>query len=142
MGAGEQQVGALVGRPAVAVHPHATLREVAEMLGDEMIGAVVVHDVEQPARRGSRALGIVSERDVARAVADQLDPDATPAVDVMTADVAATTPEATVRDVARLMLDNEIRHVPLVVDGMVVAVISERDVLRALVDSGAPAATP
>jgi CBS domain-containing protein len=40
-----------------------------------------------------------------------------------------------VLDVAESMLANEIRHVPVTVDGVVVGVVSERDALRSFVDA-------
>jgi predicted transcriptional regulator len=52
----------------------------------------------------------------------------------MNLDVASAGPHDSIGRVARLMLDNEIRHVPIVADGAVVRVVSERDILRALLD--------
>jgi CBS domain-containing protein len=116
------------------VYPESTLRSVAQTLSENSIGAVVVRGTRPPGAPGSHAEGVVSERDIVQALADGLDPDTTRAEDVMTLDLASASPGESVLGVAAIMLDNEIRHVPLTEDGVVVGVVSERDVLRALVE--------
>ena len=108
------------------------MRTVAQILAEESIGAVVVRGTRPPGAPGSRAEGVVSERDIVQALADGHDPDRTRAQDVMTLDLASAAPEESVLEVAKRMLDNEIRHMPVMADGVVVGVISERDVLRVL----------
>lgn len=112
-------------RPAVQVHKEDSLRSVAETLTQESIGAAVVKGTHPPC--------IVSERDLVAALAEGLDPRRFKAADVMTSDVAWAAPDETVLDVGLRMLDNEIRHLPLVEDGVVVGVVSARDVLAVLV---------
>ena len=129
-----QRVQGLVTRPPVEVAPDATLRSVAETLTEELIGAVVVRGTRPVGARGDRAEGLVSERDIIRALAEGLDPDESRAEDVMTMDLESALPAASVDSVAAQMLDNEVRHVPLIEGGVVVGVVSERDVLRAWSD--------
>lgn len=114
-------------RPAVQVHEEDSLRSVAELLTEESIGAVVV--------RGTYPPCVVSERDLVAALAEGLDPDQSQAADVMTGggDVAWAAPDEAILEVGRRMLDNEIRHLPLVEDGVVVGMVSARDVLAVLV---------
>jgi CBS domain-containing protein len=128
----EFTIRGLVTRPLVTVYPHATIRTVAETLAEETIGAVVVRGERPPSASGVRPLGIVSERDIVNAVAEGRDLDVVRAEDVMTMSLAAAGPDDALLDVAALMVENEIRHLPLVSDGVVVAIVSERDVLRAL----------
>jgi CBS domain-containing protein len=130
----DEAVRSLVKRPPVVVHPESTLRAVAEILSEESIGAVVVRGSRPPGAPGSHAEGVVSERDIVQALADGLDPDTTRAEDVMTMDLASAAPNETVLTVAARMLDNEIRHLPVTEDGVVVGVVSERDALRIFVD--------
>jgi CBS domain-containing protein len=130
----DEAVRSLVKQAAVVAYPESTLREVALILSEESIGAVVVRGTRPPGAPGSRAEGVVSERDIVQALADGHDPDRTRAQDVMTMDLATAAPEESVLDVAARMLDNEIRHIPVIEDGVVVGVVSERDVLRVLVD--------
>lgn len=130
----DETVRSLLKRPPVLVHPDATLRAVAETLAEESIGAVVVRGTRPPGAPGSRAEGVVSERDVAQALADGLDPDTTRAEDVMTMNLACAAPDESVLTVATRMLDNEIRHMPVTENGVLIGVVSERDALHAFVD--------
>ena len=52
----------------------------------------------------------------------------------MTLDLATAAPGDSIMSVAELMLANEIRHMPITENGVVVGVVSERDALRALVE--------
>jgi signal-transduction protein with cAMP-binding, CBS, and nucleotidyltransferase domain len=117
----------VVHRPAVQVHTEDSLRAVAETLTEESVGAVMVKGTHPPC--------LVSERDLVAALAEGVDPDASRAADVMTEDVACADPDETILEVGLRMLDNEIRHLPIVEDDVVVGMVSARDVLAALVRS-------
>jgi CBS domain-containing protein len=125
----------VIKRPAVVVLPEQTLRSVAQTLAEESIGAVVVRGTRPPGRNESHPEGLVSERDSVQALADGLDPDTTRALDVMTLDLAFAEPGDTITEVAELMLANEIRHVPVIENEVVVGMISERDALRVLMSA-------
>ena len=114
----------LVHRPAVQVHTEDSLRAVAETLTEESVGVAMVKGTHPPC--------LVSERDLVAALAEGVDPDSSRAADVMTDDVASATPDETILDVGVRMLDNEIRHLPIVEDDVVVGMVSIRDVLAAL----------
>ncbi|HEX6312778.1 MAG TPA: CBS domain-containing protein [Acidimicrobiia bacterium] len=114
----------LVKGPAIQVQREATLRSVAETLAGDSIGAASVRHTDPPA--------LVSERDIVRALADGADPDQERAGDVMTEEVVSIAPDAPLADAVRLMLDNEIRHIPVIEDGVVAGMVSVRDVLAAL----------
>ncbi len=126
----ETAVGAVVHRPAVQVHADDTLRRVATTLTEESIGAVVVRNPHP----GLAWSGIVSERDVVEAVAAGMHPDRTRAVDVMTGDVAFAAADESLLAVTLRMLANEIRHLPVVQDGVIIGVVSARDALQALAE--------
>ena len=128
----DQTVGSLVTRPLVTVHPEDTLRALAETMSEESIGAVVVRGERPPSAAGARPRGIVSERDIVAAVAQARNLDVTRAEDVMTMSLASASPDDSLGKVAALMLDNEIRHLVLVSDGVATGLVSERDVLRAM----------
>jgi CBS domain-containing protein len=130
----EETLRILLKRPAVVVLPEQTLRSVAETLAEESIGAVVVRGSRPADSTASRAEGLVSERDIVQAVADGLSLDRTHAEDIMTLDLAFAEPGDTIAAVAARMLENEIRHLPVIENDVVVGVVSERDVLRALTD--------
>ncbi len=124
----------LVKGPAIVVDPDATLRGVAETLADDYIGVVVVRGERPPDAPGSRPEGVISERDIVRALAEGADPDTELAQNVMTLDLATAAPGDSIMSVAELMLANEIRHMLITENGVVVGVVSERDTLRAFVE--------
>lgn len=126
----ETAVRNVVHRPAVQVHADDTLRSVATMLTEESIGAVVVRNPHP----GLAWCGIVSERDVVEAVAAGMHPDHTRAVDVMTAEVAFAGADEPLLVVTTRMLANEIRHLPVVDDEVIVGMISARDALQVLAE--------
>ncbi len=113
-------------RPAVIVAPDAPLRTVAHTLWEESVGAAVVGTADQP-------VGIVSERDIVAALGRGKDPDAVTARQIMTAPIVAARPEDRLVDVAYLMFDDVIRHVPILDDlDHVTGIVSVRDLLRPL----------
>jgi len=115
----------IMARRPVGVLQAATLREVARELADDETGAVVV---ENP----GGASGLVSERDLVGAVATGDDLDDRQVADLMSTDLVTARPDDSIRRVATLMDDADVRHV-LVTDGAtVVGIVSVRDVLPAL----------
>jgi CBS domain-containing protein len=118
-------VDRLMAKPVVAVAPRLTLRSVAAVLTSENVGAVVVYDEE-----GN--LGIVSERDVVRALAQGADPDEVWAADVMATEPRWVDPQTPIAEAAELMLNAGIRHVPVVDANEAVGIVSIRDALAVL----------
>lgn len=114
----------LVHRGTVTVPPAATLRDAAVVMEREEVGAVVV--VAE-----GRAAGVLSERDIVRAVANGEDVDDVRAEDVMAVDVVTIGLDATVTEAADVMEAGNIRHLPVTDDDKVVGMVSIRDILAA-----------
>jgi CBS domain-containing protein len=118
------------GRTVVTVQPAQTLQDVANILAKHRIGAVVVVDP------GGAIAGIVSERDVVRAVAEH---GATAlsrmARDAMTAKVRTCTPRDTETELMALMTEHRIRHLPVVEDGRLAGMISIGDVVKMRIET-------
>ena len=115
----------LQSRPVIAVPPTATVMETIRTMAGTKVGSVVVLD-------GSSLVGIFSERDVMlRVVLERRDPETTTVQEVMTSPVQ-TIPASTTGDAAlRIMLQNHIRHLPVVDDnGGTLAVVSMRKLLE------------
>lgn len=98
-----------------------TLRAAAELMWRQQTGSVLVTD-------GGHLAGIVTERDVLRAVASGMDLEKTTVEDAMTAEVFTVSPEMQLRDAAREMAVRWIRHLPVVGNGRLAGVVSMRDV--------------
>lgn len=115
-------------RTTVTVELGASLREVCEVLTRDEVGAVVVSG-KVP------VTGIVSERDVVRALADGADPDEERVSEVMTYEVVSVGPSDPLAEVAQVMLDGGIRHLPVVDQGQLVGIVSIRDLMALAVKS-------
>ena len=118
------------GREMVTLSSEATLYEAARLLAHKRIGAVLI-------RNSSGALaGILSERDVVRAVAEESVPAlARPASAYMTRDVATCTENDTVDDLMEMMTIGRFRHVPVLDgDNQLCGIVSIGDVVKARID--------
>jgi len=115
----------LVHRAPVTVFLDTTLRECAQVMAEESIGAVLVKGNHGPA-------GILSERDIVAAVAGGAGVDFHRARDFMTADVDTVPETASIAHAAQEMLRNEIRHLAVSHGERAVGLISMRDVLQVL----------
>lgn len=114
----------LAARAVVSVAPDRSLREAACAMTDRGVGSAVV-------LTGDTLTGILTERDVLKAVADGTDLDATPAEKIMTADVVTVGPDWEVYEAAAEMAGKHIRHLVVVEDDRVAGVLSVRDLLLA-----------
>jgi len=125
--AGTSSVSRLIGDSVVRVPSDATLADVARVLTGSEIGAVLVGDDDRP-------YALVSERDLVHAVAADRDPATTPATEVASTELAWCDVDSTVDEVAMEMMDRYIRHVLVEDEGVLVGIVSARDLLGAYSD--------
>jgi CBS domain-containing protein len=104
----------------VSCAPDETVGDSARRMVAAGVGSVVVCDA-------TGLVGILTERDVLRLVAERRDFDATLVDEVMARDVAVVSPDAPVGEVASLMNQRRVRHLPVVEGGMPVGIVSLRD---------------
>lgn len=117
------------GTDVVTIAPTATVAELVDLLGRNNIGAVVV------SADGGTISGIVSERDVVRHLAtDGTDVLSQPVSAIMTAEVKTCVAEDSLEDTAHTMTYSRIRHLPVVRDGRLTAIISIGDVVKFRID--------
>lgn len=113
------------GTDVVTVTPETDIRQLLAILAEHGIGAVIVSS------DGSSADGIVSERDVVRAMADRgAAVLSEPVQAICTVQVHTTPPDAPVEDVMRLMTEQRIRHVPVMRDGSLHGIVSIGDIVK------------
>ena len=117
-------------RDLLTVEPGDRLGEVAQRMVDRDVGAVIVLE-------GERLVGILTERDVLRAVAVGIQDD-TIVSDWMTRDPDTMSPDDTTQHAAVLMIHGGFRHMPLVEGSEVVGMLSIRDLMRVVLDNAAP----
>jgi CBS domain-containing protein len=114
----------------LTVEPGLRLTEVAQRMVARDVGAVLVLE-------GERLVGILTERDVLRAVAGGID-DSTLVSDWMTRDPDTMDPDETTRHAATLMIHGGYRHLPIVEGEAVVGMLSIRDLMRVVLEDSAP----
>jgi CBS domain-containing protein len=114
------------GPHVVSVAPDTPVVEVARILDERRIGAVMVLDP-----RG-RVLGILSERDIVRALARRAEGIAgLDAETLMTREVVMVRPDTPVEAALRIMDEGYFRHLPVVgADGVLLGLVSVRDLAR------------
>ena len=121
--------GLLAAKPNVvySVRPTDSVLSALQLMADHGIGFLVVLD-------GARLVGVMSERDYARKVIlrNKSSKD-TMVRDIMTESVVTVTPEHTVPQCMTLMDQHGFRHLPVVESGVVIGVLSIRDLLKAMV---------
>ena len=102
--------------------PEDTLGEVAERMTRENVGAVIVKDY-------GRMIGILTERDMLRAMASRVHTSDARVRQWMTPDPTTASPDMDLDEAAQVMLDNGFRHLPVVDGTNVLGVVSLRRVL-------------
>ena len=108
----------------IAVAPEDTLGETAQKLVDAKTGAAVVIDF-------GRLIGIISERDLLKAMAGRVHTSDARVREWMTPDPIIASPDTDVEEAAQTMLDNNFRHLPVVEGDRVVGVASLRRLVGA-----------
>jgi CBS domain-containing protein len=113
------------GSTVFTVKPEDSVQSIVDTLARHRIGAVlVVNDMGE-------VQGIVSERDVVRAMAGELAMVAgKTAADIMTEKVRTCAPGDTEADLMQLMTAHRIRHLPVIADGRLAGMISIGDVVK------------
>jgi CBS domain-containing protein len=117
------------GREVVSIEPSATLSAAVNLLGEKRIGALLILGA------GHRVVGILSERDIVRALAERgasvLDE---PVSQVMTRRVSTATENETVSSIMERMTAGKFRHVPVVEQDKLIGIISIGDVVKHRLD--------
>lgn len=122
------EIGSLARSIAVSVGPDHSLAEAARKMNASKLGSAIVFKQDgQP--------GIITERDLLRAIADGVDLENTAVADYMTPDAISASGKWDVEQAARRMLGGGFRHLVVLDDkGEPVGMLSIRDLLGALLE--------
>jgi CBS domain-containing protein len=107
----------------LVVAPEDTLGEAAERMEARGVSSALVSDF-------GRLIGILTERDLLRAVAGRTHSSESRVREWMTRDPLTATPDTKAEDVARTMLERRFRHMPVVEGDRAVGIVTIRDVAR------------
>jgi CBS domain-containing protein len=115
------------GRYVVAISPEASVLDAIKLMAEKAIGSLVV-------MRDDELLGIVTERDYARKVILKgRSSDKTRVADIMTDDVVTTSPADSANSCMEIMTVRKCRHLPVMENNKVVAMISIGDLVQAII---------
>jgi CBS domain-containing protein len=118
------------GAGVVSIRPDDTVAHLLALLEERKIGAVVV------SQDGRDVAGIVSERDVVRHLhRSGADIVGGPVSAIMTSAVTTAGPDDDLEALARVMTEQRIRHLPVIVDGQLHSIVSIGDVVKYRIDS-------
>ena len=116
------------GRAVASIHPEQTVASAVHEMKQRGVGALVV------SRDRAHLVGIVSERDVVRALADDRGVLDRRVGEIMSTNVVTCTPEHTVTDAMALMTHRRHRHLPVLEGDGLVGIVSIGDLVKARLD--------
>jgi len=115
-------------RPVLAATPRASLRDVAVQLVSNEISGMPV------AAPDGRVIGVVTEADIVRALAEGKRLENLTATDVMTGPPITVDADTTIEDVVKRLQENNIVRVPVTEKNVLVGIIARRDVIKAFLE--------
>lgn len=125
----DMKLGSLVGGTAVMIGTEATLGDAAGALVEDGVGSLgVIAD--------RKLVGIITERDLVRALAAGADPETSPVSEWMAEAPDTFSPDVDVDEAARWLLEVGYRHMPVMADGELLGIVSIRDLLWAILGEG------
>ncbi len=112
------------GGNVLTIEPTVTLGEAARAMRRRDVGAAVVYE-------DGKLIGIFTERDLLRAIAESRHPDQHHVRAYMTPDPITLPPDHSPSEAAQIMTERKFRHIPVVEDGELIGIVSIRDLVTA-----------
>ncbi|HKA04379.1 MAG TPA: CBS domain-containing protein [Acidimicrobiales bacterium] len=116
------------GSAVATIHPEQTVASAVRDMKERAVGALVV------TRDGNHLVGIVSERDIVRALADDAGVLSRRIAEIMTTKVVTCSPEESVTHAMALMTHRRHRHLPVMEGDELVGIVSLGDLVKARLD--------
>lgn len=112
----------------ITAPPHATVKEVANLMKEHKVGCVVITQMEVP-------VGIITDRDITiRVVAEGISFD-TPVEEVMTKNIVVAHENDQIRDIIKIMREKVIRRIPVIDDnGNLSGIVTFDDIFVEIAD--------
>ena len=120
----------------LTIGPDHTIREAAAAMFQRKVGAAVVLDPDAPGP------GVITERDILRAVAQGKDPDAEHVGSYLTSELTLAAPDWSLEHAAAAMVRGGFRHLLVVEGGELSGILSMRDIVRCWTQDGATSDMP
>lgn len=125
-------IGDVMRRDMVTAAPEDTLGETAEKMVERGVGAAAVRDF-------GRLIGIITERDLMKAMAGRVHTSEARVREWMTPDPITAGPDMDVEEAAQIMVENNFRHIPVCDGELLVGMLSLRRAVAAQLDAELPA---
>lgn len=122
------KISEIMTQAAVTESVDDSLADAAHKMWTQQTGSLLVMEEDH-------LLGIVTERDLLKAVANGKDPAKVPLKDVMSTEIITIGPQTRLKEAAKIMATKWIRHLPVVDSGRVVGIISQRDLTGVLAEA-------
>lgn len=116
-------IESIMSRTVITGLPDSGLTELCSLMNENYIGSVVIVN-------GTKPVGIVTERDVVRAVAEYGNVDHLKAEDIMDSPVLTRPPAADIHETMEFMKNNRIRRLPITIEGDLTGIVTYGDILR------------
>ncbi len=113
-------VSQIMSKPVETTPPDARVAEVAQKLRDTRAGSVVV-EMDTP-------VGIITESDLIRVLADSIDADEVTASEVMSSELITVDGFDTVEEAVEVMRENDIKKLPVMYGGALVGIVTTTDI--------------
>jgi CBS domain-containing protein len=120
----------------LTIGPGHTLRDAAEAMCRRNVGAAVVNDPDAPGP------GLITERDILRAIGTGKDPDQSQVHEHLTGDLTFAAPDWSLEQAAETMVRGGFRHLVVVDGGELIGILSMRDIVRVWTGDGASCEVP
>lgn len=120
----------------LTIGPRHSLRDAAEAMCRRNVGAAVVLDPDAPGP------GVITERDILRAIGSGEDPDRETVADHLTPDLTFASPDWSLEQAAAAMVRGRFRHLVVVEGGELAGILSMRDIVRCWTGDGASCEVP
>jgi CBS domain-containing protein len=133
---GVMQVREGMSETVLTIGPRHTLRDAADAMCRRNVGAAVVLDPEAPGP------GVITERDILRAIGSGEDPDRELVADHLTSDLTFAAPDWSLEQAAAAMVRGSFRHLVVVESGELAGILSMRDIVRCWTKDGASCEVP
>jgi CBS domain-containing protein len=130
------QVSEGMSEVVLTIGPDHTLRQAAESMVQRNVGAAVVVDPDE------QGPGVLTERDILRAVGSGKDPDSERVGDHLTSNLKFAHPDWSLEEAASAMIRGSFRHLVVVEGADLVGVLSMRDIVRCWTQDGSTSEVP
>lgn len=108
-------------------HPGSSIQQAAQLMGEKRVSSLLILDPDS----ADRLVGIVTDRDMRRSVAQAVDI-TLPVTEIMAHNVRTSTSDTLVFDAMLQMAELDIHHLPIVDEGQVTGIITAADIMRLL----------